>query len=207
MKLTFYVEDTVWDQALYLVEPGKDQDDVFLDAITMFIRVAAAKRLAILGRPVPGPFEVSGSASPTMSFDAAIGADGFWDIFGTETDATWAVAIAEGLPVSFFNALASSLRLKPRELGILTGTKPSAIRRWMRSGRLDMAEGDRVYGVAITLKACVKLFSGDIAAMLLWLKRPALVLNNRPPIYFFKTFVGMGLIKALIWQMENGVLS
>jgi Arc/MetJ family transcription regulator len=53
MRTTVTIDDTLYQQALDLADPGTDKADLFRAAIQTFIRVQAAKRLAALGGTVP----------------------------------------------------------------------------------------------------------------------------------------------------------
>lgn len=49
MRTTVTIEDTLYQQALDMADPGMDKADLFREAIRTFVRVQAAKRLAALG--------------------------------------------------------------------------------------------------------------------------------------------------------------
>ncbi|WP_419812779.1 type II toxin-antitoxin system VapB family antitoxin [Bacterioplanoides sp.] len=53
MRTTVTIDDTLYDQALDLSEPGIEKADLFREAIQTYIRVQAAKRLAALGGSAP----------------------------------------------------------------------------------------------------------------------------------------------------------
>jgi Arc/MetJ family transcription regulator len=53
MRTTVTIDDTLYQEALDLADPGTDKTDLFRAAIQTFIRVQAAKRLAALGGTVP----------------------------------------------------------------------------------------------------------------------------------------------------------
>lgn len=53
MRTTVTIEDSLYEQALALAEPGMDKADLFREAISTFVRVQAAKRLAALGGKAP----------------------------------------------------------------------------------------------------------------------------------------------------------
>lgn len=50
---TITVEDTLYQQALELADPGMDKAELFREALRTFVRVQAGKRLAALGGQAP----------------------------------------------------------------------------------------------------------------------------------------------------------
>ncbi len=53
MRTTVTIDDTLYEQALEMADPGMDKSALFREAIKTFVRVQAAKRLADLGGTVP----------------------------------------------------------------------------------------------------------------------------------------------------------
>lgn len=49
MRTSVTIDDKLYQQALELAEPDMDKADVFREALKVFVRVQAAKRLASLG--------------------------------------------------------------------------------------------------------------------------------------------------------------
>jgi len=49
MRTTVTIDDTLYEKALEMADPGMDKSDLFREAIKTFVRVNAAKRLAALG--------------------------------------------------------------------------------------------------------------------------------------------------------------
>ncbi|WP_160105669.1 antitoxin Xre/MbcA/ParS toxin-binding domain-containing protein [Pseudomonas izuensis] len=114
--------------------------------------------------------------------------------------------IKDGLPASFFNDLSTLIGLAPSDLARLIGVKESARRRWVRTGTLNMRESDYLFQTAAVLYSALGLFEGDQLATQEWLNRPALALGQKTPAELLSTFVGMNLVEALIWKIENGVV-
>jgi len=54
MRTTVTIDDTLYQQALAVADPGMNKADLFREAIETFVRVRAAKRLAALGGSTPG---------------------------------------------------------------------------------------------------------------------------------------------------------
>ncbi|MGE8146645.1 antitoxin Xre/MbcA/ParS toxin-binding domain-containing protein [Pseudomonas frederiksbergensis] len=113
--------------------------------------------------------------------------------------------IRDGLPSSLFNDLSTLMGLAPSKLARLIGVKPSARRRWLKKGVLNLKESDYFFQSTIVLYAALGLFEGDKLATQEWLKRPALALGQKPPAELLSTFVGMKLVETFIWKIENGV--
>ena len=64
MRTTVTVEDELYERALELADPDMDKTELFREAIKTFIRVQAAKRLALLGGAAPKMAEVPRRREP-----------------------------------------------------------------------------------------------------------------------------------------------
>lgn len=53
MRTTVTIDDTLYEKALEMADPGMDKSDIFREAIKTFVRVQAAKRLAAQGGTMP----------------------------------------------------------------------------------------------------------------------------------------------------------
>lgn len=53
MRTTVTIDDALYEKALELADPGMEKSDIFREAMKVFVRVQAAKRLAALGGSVP----------------------------------------------------------------------------------------------------------------------------------------------------------
>lgn len=53
MRTTVTIDDELFQRALELADPGTDKADLFREAMKVFVRVQAAKRLAALGGQMP----------------------------------------------------------------------------------------------------------------------------------------------------------
>jgi Arc/MetJ family transcription regulator len=58
MRTTVTIDDTLYEEALELADPGTDKADLFRVAMQTFVRIQAAKRLAMLGGTVPEMREI-----------------------------------------------------------------------------------------------------------------------------------------------------
>ncbi len=54
MRTTVTIDDDLYRRALEVADPGMDKADLFREAVAVFVRVQAAKRLAALGVTAPG---------------------------------------------------------------------------------------------------------------------------------------------------------
>lgn len=53
MRTTVTIDDELFQRALEVADPGTDKSDLFRDAMKVFVRVQAGKRLAALGGKMP----------------------------------------------------------------------------------------------------------------------------------------------------------
>jgi Arc/MetJ family transcription regulator len=53
MRTTVTIDDELYQRALDVAEPGMDKAELFREAMKVFVRVQAGKRLAALGGTVP----------------------------------------------------------------------------------------------------------------------------------------------------------
>ena len=53
MRTTVSIDDELYQRALEVADPGMDKGDLFREAVKLFVRVQAGKRLAALGGKAP----------------------------------------------------------------------------------------------------------------------------------------------------------
>lgn len=53
MRTTVTIDDELYEKALEVADPAMDKADIFREAIKTFVRIQAAKRLAVLGGSMP----------------------------------------------------------------------------------------------------------------------------------------------------------
>ncbi len=58
VRTTVTIDDDLYQKALDLADPGMDKGDLFREAVKLFVRVQAGKRLAALGGKAPRMKEV-----------------------------------------------------------------------------------------------------------------------------------------------------
>lgn len=64
MRTTVTIDDTLYEKALEMADPGMEKADLFREAIKIFIRVQAGKRLAALGGTSPDMPDIPRRRSP-----------------------------------------------------------------------------------------------------------------------------------------------
>jgi hypothetical protein len=58
MRIIVTIDDSLYERALEVADPGMDKADLFREAIKTFVRVQSAKRLAALGATLPEMQEI-----------------------------------------------------------------------------------------------------------------------------------------------------
>ena len=58
MRTTVTLDDALYQEALEVADPSMDKADLFREAIKIFVRVQAAKRLSALGASMPDMREI-----------------------------------------------------------------------------------------------------------------------------------------------------
>ncbi|MGN4935351.1 type II RES/Xre toxin-antitoxin system antitoxin [Aeromonas rivipollensis] len=71
----------------------------------------------------------------------------------------------------------------------------------------SVEQSGRLYILISILDATTRLFNGDMAAVLRWLKSPAKALGGESPLQMLSTPIGAEAVMDLIGRIEYGVLS
>ncbi|MCO5121606.1 MAG: type II toxin-antitoxin system VapB family antitoxin [Burkholderiaceae bacterium] len=58
MRTTVTIDDALYEKALEVADPDMDKADLFREAVKVFVRVQAARRLAALGGAEPAMQDV-----------------------------------------------------------------------------------------------------------------------------------------------------
>ncbi len=58
MRTTVTIDDELYQKALEVADPGIDKGDLFREAIKVYVRVQAGKRLAALGGKAPAMTDI-----------------------------------------------------------------------------------------------------------------------------------------------------
>lgn len=128
------------------------------------------------------------------------------DALALEADLTASANLIRGqLNVSFYHDLAQLLGISSRALFDMLGIPPAVTRRWKERPQLTVIESDYAFHQALLLRAALGLFEGDNVQALRWMTQPNRALDNAEPSSLVSTFVGINVVKALIWKIENGV--
>jgi Arc/MetJ family transcription regulator len=53
MRTTVIIDDSLYHKALEMADPGMDESEIFHEALRIFVRVQAGKRLVALGGTLP----------------------------------------------------------------------------------------------------------------------------------------------------------
>jgi Arc/MetJ family transcription regulator len=53
MRTTVTIDDSLYEKALEMADPGMDKSEIFREAFKTFVRVQAGKRLVALGGTLP----------------------------------------------------------------------------------------------------------------------------------------------------------
>ena len=53
MRTTVTIDDALYQKALEMADPDMDKTEIFREAMKTFVRIQAAKRLAVLGGTMP----------------------------------------------------------------------------------------------------------------------------------------------------------
>lgn len=67
MRTTVTIEDALYEKALAVADPELDRADIFREAMKTFVRVQAAKRLALLGGATPDLQDIPRRSTPVAT--------------------------------------------------------------------------------------------------------------------------------------------
>lgn len=65
MRITVTINDTLYQQAIELADHGMDEANLLNEALGIFVRIQAAKRLAVLGGTQPDMADIPRERTPT----------------------------------------------------------------------------------------------------------------------------------------------
>ncbi|MFO1467927.1 MAG: hypothetical protein U1F35_16055 [Steroidobacteraceae bacterium] len=72
MRTTVTIDDALYESAVEAADPGMDRADIIREAIKVFVRVQAGKRLAALGGKTPAMKVLLHAVSPYRARRAAV---------------------------------------------------------------------------------------------------------------------------------------
>lgn len=113
----------------------------------------------------------------------------------------WVLA---GLPAYIVPHLVQLLGPAGEAAWSVLGLSPARCKR-RQSGRLTVAEGDRVFRISRIVRAATALFADDQAAACRWLAHPNRAFAGRAPLEFARTEVGADEVMNVIGRLEHGV--
>ena len=116
-------------------------------------------------------------------------------------------AITRGLPFQTLETLAASSGMTLPELASLLGIPARTLARRKTAGKLSFEESERVFRLATVFEKAVRLFDGNAADALQWLRTPKKALDGENPLDYSKTELGAREVEKLIGRMEHGVFS
>ncbi len=111
-----------------------------------------------------------------------------------------------GLPVEELDDLRVNLGLPLEKLAGYLGISKATLHRRKASGRLDMAESDRVVRFARLMGSAVNVLESTENARQ-WLGAPQIGLGGAVPLEYAETEVGAREVEDLLGRIEYGVYS
>jgi len=116
-------------------------------------------------------------------------------------------ALAAGLPVRSYTALAAATGLARQALASALGIASATLQRRIKAGRFNRDEGDRLYRLAEIFGAILELFEGDMTGAQRWLVSPVRGLGGVRPVDMVVTSAQTNAVLDLIGRLEHGVFA
>ena len=114
-------------------------------------------------------------------------------------------AIRSGLKFECLEILSENFKMSLKEVLNLLLINPSAMVRRRASGFLAVDESDRVVRFVNIFDIAVKLFDGNKAQALKWLKSPSAMLDNHSALYHSQTEIGARDVEQLCGRIQHGI--
>lgn len=114
--------------------------------------------------------------------------------------------IYQGLPFAELEALQASLDVPLEKLAAMLGISKATLHRRKASGRLDLAESDRVVRYARLMGLATQVLESPENARL-WLSLPQKGLGGAIPLEYAETEFGAREVEDLLGRIEYGVYS
>ena len=112
--------------------------------------------------------------------------------------------IYQGLPFAELEALQASLDVPLEKLAAMLGISKATLHRRKGSGRLDLAESDRVVRFARLMGLATQVLESPENARL-WLSMPKKGLGGAIPLKYAETEFGARQVEDLLGRIEYGV--
>jgi putative toxin-antitoxin system antitoxin component (TIGR02293 family) len=122
------------------------------------------------------------------------------------TPATMLKVLRQGLPFAELEALQSILEVPLEKLASMLGISKATLHRRKASGRLDLAESDRVVRYARLMGLATQVMESPENARQ-WLNLPQIGLGGAVPLHYAETEFGVREVEDLLGRIEYGVYS
>lgn len=123
------------------------------------------------------------------------------------TSAELVQSLERGLSFHALQNLASHSGIAVGRLAPILGIPERTLARRKSSGKLTLAESERLLRLSLIFEKAVELFEGEISAAVNWLTTPKKALQNHRPLDYSRTEIGAREVESLIGRLEHGVIS
>ena len=127
-----------------------------------------------------------------------------WGLLGRD-DPGLVEQLQVGLSTKHVDIIAELLQLSRQELSEVLWIRPATLTRRRREGRLSVAEGERLYRVAETLAAVIKMVSGDTRAAGRWFRTPVWAFSWKTPLEVLMEPLGVDKVRDQAYRVMHGV--
>lgn len=115
--------------------------------------------------------------------------------------------IEKGFSFATFAKFVGASGLSAPDAASVIGIPERTLARRKKENRLSPEESERLLRISRLFESSLRLFEGDRAAALNWLRTPKKVLRNQSPLRFARTEIGAREVEDLIGRIEHGVFS
>lgn len=115
--------------------------------------------------------------------------------------------VCEGLPISRLVDFQKESKLTWDSLQRVLQLPPRTLARRKITGRLTVAESDRLCRLARLFEQAVGLFEGNATTASIWMQEPCRGLGYKRPVDLAETEVGAREVGFMIGRLEYGVYS
>jgi putative toxin-antitoxin system antitoxin component (TIGR02293 family) len=116
-------------------------------------------------------------------------------------------AIQTGLPYSVSDRIAKVFSMEKAEIAATLHLTPATLSRSSQSKRFKAEEGEKFFRLTQLITEATKLFEGDEAKAIAWLKRPVKGLESKRSIDMAATCAESKEVLDLIGRLEHGVIT
>lgn len=115
--------------------------------------------------------------------------------------------IDAGLPFSAMRDFANTGGLSESTVATTIGIPARTLSRRKNSGKLALAEAERLIRLATLYHKAIELFEEDVDQARAWFLTPKKQLDNHSPLAYCRTELGAREVENLIGRLEHGVFS